>query len=299
MSFDVSALSAIKQEYDANLSVPFLLDNILLNPANSLVRVQPNVKGTYSVNVLTSTIATAVGHCGITTGGTDVLSQVDVTVTDRHAAKNFCVPDLNDYWASQYISPGSYENTLGGGIEGSFFGEQARRIAKVVEDQACTDILSYINTNSGSSNVVAATAMTIANASVVADTIIDSMIANAPELTELENVYLYMSTANFHALRRNYAAANKFHTEPLNGIENSLRIDGTNVTAIGLGGFSTNEMLLTASDNIIFATDVMEEGSNDFDIWYSKDERMVKMYSAWKQGAAIVFPQFCVYAQVQ
>ena len=295
MSFNVSALSTIKQEYDANLAVPFLLDNVFLNPKNKLVKIQPNVKGTYSVNVLTSTISVATGHCGFSAGGSDALSQVDITVVDKNVAKEFCMKDLNDYWASAYLSAGSYENSLS--VEQSFFQENARRIAKAVEDQAIADVFSYINTNSGSSNVVTTTAMTIANASVVADSIIDSMIANAPELTQLENVYMFMSTANFSSLRRNYAAANKFHTEPLNGIENSLRIDGTNVTAIGLGGLSTNQMLLTSSDNIYFGTDIVDEASTDFDIWYSKDDRIVKMYSAWKQGAAIVFPQFCVFAQ--
>ena len=119
MGFNVSALSTIKQEYDATLTVPFILDNVFLNPANSLVRIQPNVKGTYSVNILTSTIATAVGHCGFTDAGSDVLSQVSVSVTDLNVSKEFCVPDLNDYWASQYISAGSYENVLGGGVEGA------------------------------------------------------------------------------------------------------------------------------------------------------------------------------------
>tara|TARA_R110000851_G_scaffold66465_2_gene150321 strand:- start:207 stop:1109 length:903 start_codon:yes stop_codon:yes gene_type:complete len=297
MSFDVTALSAIKQEYDSTLMTPFILDNHFLNPKNNFCRIQPDIKGTMSVNILNSSITVALGHCGFTPSGTDTLSQVDITVVEKSVSKEFCIPELNTYWASNFISTGSYENSLGGSVEGQFFEENAAQISKAVENQAVSDMLTYINTNSGSSNVLIASAMTIGNASVVVDSFLDEMITSAPELTELEDVYMFMSISNFHALKRSYANLNNYHIEPVNGVVNTLQINGSNVTAVGLAGITTNEMVLTSGANILFGCDLMGE-ETQMDIWYSKDDRIVKMYSAFKQGLSIVFPQFCVYGQV-
>ena len=75
-----------------------------------------------------------------------------------------------------------------------------------------------------------------------------------------------------------------------------------NLKVIGLSGLDTvaggmsnyeNRMILTYWDNLAFVTD-MQNDSESAEIWYSKDDRVIKISYEWKAGTGVKFTDHVV-----
>lgn len=72
-------------------------------------------------------------------------------------------------------------------------------------------------------------------------------------------------------------------------------LPGTNVKVVETEGLAGSLTIVgTFAKNLVYATD-MEGDEEDFDIWYSKDDRIFKMEALWVSGVNFYFPNMIAY----
>ena len=85
--------------------------------------------------------------------------------------------------------------------------------------------------------------------------------------------------------------ANLFHYDPANG-ENEYRLPGTDIRVIAVGGLNGAEkdpVIAANLDNIVYGVDA-EGDESDFDLWYSKDDRIWKLAIQFIAGVQVAYP---------
>jgi len=89
--------------------------------------------------------------------------------------------------------------------------------------------------------------------------------------------------------------------------EYKMKVFGTNVTLIGLPGLNNDNAVDTGSlptavkeriiatyeDNLLIGMNA-ENDINDFDVWYSKDDRKLKFYTRFHLGVGIKYNDLVV-----
>jgi len=69
---------------------------------------------------------------------------------------------------------------------------------------------------------------------------------------------------------------------------------GTNVKLVAVRGLNnTDRMVLSTTSNMVFGTDLLND-SEDFKIFYSEDDDIVKFRAKFKMGVQVAFPEFIV-----
>ena len=86
------------------------------------------------------------------------------------------------------------------------------------------------------------------------------------------------------------AAANLYHyTGTVDG-KMEVVIPGTSVKLVGVPGLiGTNRMFAFQSSNVYYGTD-LENDKENFDFWYSTDDRNYKMEVKFSAGVQVAFP---------
>ena len=302
MAFDLSGLSAYVDETSGELIYKTILGANTL--AKGGVTVQPNVKSTMNINVLNSDLVAVASSCSFTGADTTTLTVVPLAVDDLSIPRQFCLQDLESYWAQIAIRPGSYNEDLP--LESVFVGEQTELVATIIEKQiwqgskatgtgnlALSDgFLAKIDAASAS---VIPQAIGTYNSTTAVDKVDDYVAALPDELVGAE-VKLFMSPANFQTYLISATKENLFHEAVDGDYENGIRHRASNVIvfpAKGLAGIN-DKMVLTPAKNLYVGTD-LENDPENFKQWFSNDTQTLRFLIKYKIGTAIAFPEQVVY----
>lgn len=305
MSLNVSGLSAWTDENKLDL----IKSAILKGRTVDLVNVQPGIKNSAAINILTSPLTAAAGACGWSATGSTTLTQRDITVCNIKVNEAICLNTLEDYYTSAMMKPGSYNESIP--FEGIYAEEKRDQVQALVEDlfwkgntvtgsgnlALCDGMISLLLTASASTISPTASAGEISASNAIA--VVDAMVAAVPaDIIDQPDLYLFMSYANYRTWATALRNANLF---AYSGAENqgqefSQMVPGTNVKAIAVRGLNGagGDMVLTTASNLYLGTDLLSDGE-DFAIWYSKDNDEVRFLSKFKFGVQVAFPTLIVH----
>lgn len=304
MAFDLSGLTAYVDETSGELIYKTILGANTLS--NAGVTVQPNVKSTMNINILDSDLVAVASTCGFTGADTTVLKVVPLAVDAIDVARQFCLKDLENYWAQVAIRPGSYNEELP--LEGVFVNEQSELVSSMIEKQiwqgskatgsgnlALSDGFLRKIVVAGTASGVIQTAIGTYSISTAVDKV-DDYVATLP--TELigEEVKLFMSPKNFQLYLVSATKENLFHEAVDGDYNNGIRHRASNVIvfpAKGLAGVD-NQMVLTYAKNLYVGTD-LENDPDNFKQWFSQDTQSLRFLIKYKLGTAVAFPEHVVY----
>lgn len=103
----------------------------------------------------------------------------------------------------------------------------------------------------------------------------------------------------YDAFIQELVVENLFHyAGPQNANPLEFVLPGTNVPVISVDGLSGTDKIVAAVDgNIYYGTD-MEGDSEDFDLWFSKDEDMFRLKVVWNAGVQVAFPDEVVVGTI-
>lgn len=301
MALNVSGLAAYTDQTSGELTKRMILKG---NTA-SIVTVMPGIKSAKNLNTIGSTLYMQLGACGFTTSGATALSKVALTVTDLKVNESICLNTLEDYYTQVMMRPGSYNEAIP--FEEIFANEKADLISKVIDTQIWQG-----NTTSGSGNLalvdgllayVDASAITgstvnVAPAAFTASTAIaavDTLVANVPtDIMGVSDLTLFVSHSEFQVYLTALRNANYFHFSPDFDINAGIMHPASNVRVrpvVGLQGSTRH--ILTPASNIYVGTDLMSD-SEQFSIYYSKDNDEVRFICKFKLGVAVLFPEYLI-----
>jgi hypothetical protein len=313
MALDLNALSVYNDELSSGLIKEVVLGANSIN--GSIVNVKYGAIGsTYKINTVKSTMYGVAASCGFTDTGSTVMAQSTVELCPIQFPNSICLDDLKAYYYDWHMERSMNGETLGS-FEDVFYANKVETAQKIVDSilwrgtgndsnpyasvtgnlTLCKGFLQVAYDQSASTAAnVAKTAVTIANAVTIVDTILDSVATNAPEM--LEDFNLYMSPADFQKYLNGLRQLNLFNyntqSEGISEILHPGSIGMKVVKTNGLEGAASGTMIATTKDNAHVVISDMKD--LEFKSWFSQDDQNFKMLMKLKFGVGFAFPELVV-----
>jgi hypothetical protein len=322
MAFDVSGISAWTNEL-ADRS-EWILKPILgadtLQKLPGITKLQ-GIKGyTEKIPTFESTTPWQSGTaCSFTTSGSTTITQLSFSTSPIQVAEQICLNDLDTYFAQQYVNKKGIDETFG--LLDMWVNRKQAQTALQVESALWQSKTTYTNathlkringwiaTLDTAGTAIAATQQASISTSTVRGIIEEIAYSKIPSRIRNMNPVIVCGQDTFNIYRLKLMQDNLYHLDPTNTNMGAytMNVYGTNVKLIGLVGLNNDNAvdtgsLPTAVKNRIFATYEANlvlgfnaaNDVNDFDVWYSKDDRVLKYISRWYMGVGFLYPDLVV-----
>lgn len=106
---------------------------------------------------------------------------------------------------------------------------------------------------------------------------------------------IFVAPEIYRVFLQDMVVRNYFHyAGPQNAAPSEFILPGTNVKVVETEGLAGSKTIVgTWGANLVYATD-MEGDEEDFDMWYSQDDRIFKLEALWAMGVNYYFPAMIV-----
>ncbi len=313
MAFSLGALTAYVEENKAEIITKSILGGVTLGLG---VDIRTGIKSSENIPNLESTVPFQSGaSCSFTTSGTTTISPITIATSPIAIAEEFCLKDLEAYFTQKWLPGGQLNESTS--LEAAIMNRKAKQIAKNVEQMIWqgkttygnSTVLKQINgwlaTIDTAGTAVAATPSTLNSTNVL--TIFDNVYASIPAAALMnEEVVAFVGMDTFRTLAAKITATYGIYGSNYNtdGVwaKWTLMYPGTNMKVIAVPGLNNdntvdtgvlptavkNRIIATYASNLVFGTDLQSDIDN-LEVWYSKDDRKLKMYGEFRAGVAVKF----------
>jgi hypothetical protein len=275
----------------------------------STVSVQDGIKFADKLNYMAVDVFFQSGEaCGFNPTGSVILTQKQIQVYPVKVNMQFCPKDLRKKWANIYLQAGVYQDTMP--FEEAF----ARHMSELMGEQlelmywrsniaAGTGNLAFFdglitqidaggaingNTGTGWTPIAVGTGITTTNVL----TIFQNMWRQLPAKLEGKRLVYFCGYDTFKTLIEKLLADDNYHYDGVDGTAYEtgvLTLPGTGLEVMATHGLTgTSRIFLTQPENLFLGFDVEGEEDN-FDIWFSKDDQVVKFRSETALGTQVAF----------
>jgi hypothetical protein len=316
MAFLVTGLTAYTEQNEQQLVTASLFEartqQLILSEGN----VMTGVKSSQTVNRMdTDVFFQDDSSCGFAASGTTEFTQRTLTVGKVKTQEILCPKDLEAYYLQKALPAGSnYDSMI---FAQEYTGRKAGKIAEALEVALWTATGSgYGGTNGllnkfkGVKQLVADATSTVVNANVTGfygagapitgiDTAAKAKAAVLAVIKALPagikgktDVRIFVGWDTYDLLIQAYIDANLYHYNP--GSDNNnpnaeFIVPGTSYKVIPVHGLTaTNDIYAFRMSNIFIGVDLQGEEDN-FEMWYSQDDRNVKFSASFKIGVQFAF----------
>jgi hypothetical protein len=304
MSLNLNALNAWTNEH----AMDMIKEAVLKGRTTDLVTVQGGIKYAATINRLATAITGQAGACGWNTAGTTTLDQRTITVCDIKINESICLNDLEEYYTSVMMNPGSYNTEIP--FEQLFAENKRDQIMALIEDliwkgntegsgnlALCDGLIKLFTAGITASSSAYGTYSISGLGAEIVDKV-DAMVADINvNVIDAEDLHLFMGYAEYRTYAKALRDANLFHYTGAEdqGQEFSQMHPGTNVRVIAVRGLNnTNRFVLTPASNIYVGTDLLTD-AEDFKIFYSQDNDEVRFLAKWKLGVQVAYLEHVVF----
>ena len=294
MSFDLSGLSAYTDENKMDL----IRASILKGRTLDLIQVQPDIKSSATINILSSSPIWQAGACGFNAQGTTELTQRTITVSDVKNNETLCLNDLEAYYTQSMMKAGSYNEDIP--FEQLYSEEKAEQSASMVEvlawqgDTAGAGNLvfadGFLKTLDADGDVITGTTKALDAANIVAA--FDEMVSAIPvDAINSDDQTLFCGYDTYRTYANALRNANLF---AYTGAENqggdfTQMVPGTNVKVVAVKGLNgTDRIVLGEASNFYAGVDLLND-AEQFRIFYSEDNDEVRVIQKFKIGFNYAF----------
>ncbi len=300
--FNLSSLATYTDEVGGEL----IRRAILEGETAKIIKVQPGIKGSQSINLLDSTLVVQDGTCGWSSSGSTTYTQRDIAVCAYKVNESLCPADLNDYWLGQLLTPGSYNETVP--FEQQIAELKTAQISQYIENlmwQASSGSTCFsgfkelfAKLGTGTTTVTGGISLNGQSpiSSVSALTQVDALVEQIPDdVVDRTDWVVFMSHANYRKYLINYRTANYFHFNPENSYQDFKTFHpATNILVHPVGGLNgSNLVVLAPAGYMAMGVDLMSD-SETLKMFYSVDFDEVRLRSNFKIGVQIAWPQFVI-----
>lgn len=313
MAFSLGTLTAYVEENKAELITKAILGGVTLGLG---VDIRTGIKSSEKIPDLESTVPFQSGSsCGFTTSGTTTISQIQISTSPIAIAEEFCLKELEAYFTQKWLPAGQLNESTS--LESAIVDRKIKQITKNVEQMIWQGKTTYTNstvlkqingwlaTIDTAGTAVAATASTLNSTNVL--TIFDNIYASIPAAALAnETVVAFCGMDAFRTLAAKITSTygiygSNYTTDKVWGSW-TLMYPGTNMKVIAVPGLNNdnpvdtgalptavkNRIIATYASNLIFGTDLQSDIGN-LEVWYSQDDRKLKMYGEFRAGVAVKY----------
>lgn len=316
MAFLVTGLTAYTEQNEQQLVTASLFEartqQLILSEGN----VMTGVKSSQTVNRMdTDVFFQDDSSCGFAASGTTEFTQRTLTVGKVKTQEILCPKDLEAYYLQKALPAGSnYDSMI---FAQEYTARKAGKIAEAIEVALWTATGSgfggsngLLNKFKGVRQLVSEAGATVVNANVTGfygagapisliDTtakakgaVLAVIKALPARIKGKTDVRIFCGWDVYDLLVQAYVDANLFHYNP--GNENTppaaeFKVPGTAYSVVPVHGLTdTNDIYAFRMSNIFLGVDLQGEEDN-FEMWYSQDDRNVKFSSSFKIGVQLAF----------
>jgi len=313
-TFSLSGLAAYTEENKADI----VTKSILGARTMGLIDVRAGIKSAMKVPILDVTAPFQAGGCGaFNTSGTTTLTQTTISPVSLKLNMSFCPNELEAYFTQKYLKAGAlYTGTYDSqeAMDNAFFTAITDRIQAYINKQVEAMLWlgntattadpnlklmnGFIKTIDTAATAIAATQQTSITLGLVRGIFEEIIFQKIPNAILNDNPVVFCSQEDFRLLLNALWADNLYHYIP-SAKENAnleLTYPGSNVRVISVPGLNSDNGtgLPTAAKHRIFAGTAnnfvagvdLENDIKTFDLYYSKDNREVRMALDFKLGVA-------------
>lgn len=299
--FNLSSLSTYTDEVGGEL----MRKAILEGETAKIIKVQPGIKGSQSINLLDSTLVVQDGSCGWSSSGQTTYTQRDITVCQYKVNEALCPQELNDYWLGQLLTPGSYNETVP--FEEQISILKTQQISQYIENQiwgassatTCFSGFKELFASNGAGATVTGGIVVTGQtplSSTTALSQVDALVERIPDdIVDRTDLVVFMSHANYRKYLINYRTANYYHFNPEDSYQNFKTFHpATNILVHPVGGLNgSNLMVLAPAGYMVLGVDLMSD-AEQLKMFYSVDFDEVRLRSNFKVGVQIAWPQYVI-----
>ena len=316
MAFLVTGLTAYTEQNEQQLVTASLFEartqQLILSEGN----VMTGVKSSQTVNRMdTDVFFQDDSSCGFAASGTTEFTQRTLTVGKVKTQEILCPKDLEAYYLQKALPAGSnYDSMI---FAQEYTARKAGKIAEAIEVALWTATGSgfggsngLLNKFKGVRQLVSEAGATVVNANVTGfygagapisliDTtakakgaVLAVIKALPARIKGKTDVRIFCGWDVYDLLVQAYVDANLFHYNP--GNENTppaaeFKVPGTGYSVVPVHGLTdTNDIYAFRMSNIFLGVDLQGEEDN-FEMWYSQDDRNVKFSASFKMGIQFAF----------
>jgi hypothetical protein len=317
MGFLVTGLTAYTEQNEQQLVSASLFEartqQLILSEGN----VMTGVKSSQTVNRMdTDVFFQDDSSCGFLSSGTTEFSQRTLTVGKVKVQETLCPKDLEGVYLQKALPAGGNYDTIAFATE--YTARKAGKIAEALETAIWTATGSgYGGTNGllnkfkGIKQHISEAGGSVVNANVTGFygsgapiTGIDTMekaqkavlaVINAlpASVKGKADVRIFCGWDVYTLLIQKYVDLNLFHYNPgstNNAADSEFLVPGTSYKVVPVHGLNgTNDIYAMRMSNIFLGVDLISE-EDQFELWYSQDDRNVKFSANLKIGVQIAFP---------
>jgi hypothetical protein len=306
MAFSLGSLQAYTREQIE----PLLTAAVLGAKTQQLILqngvVLTEVKSSAKIPLFSTDVVLQTQSCSFDPSGTTTITQREVTVGKIKVEEQICPKDLEAFFTQQALRAGStYEDFGNADFQAKYLADKNAKIA------AANEVAIWQgNTASGNANLnkfdgliklIAAGSPISANTGALSGTpaittsnvisIIQAVKNKIPAaLKGMTDVVVMVGYDVYDMYVDAGVAANLFH---YNYNDNSnyggLTIPGTGIKLEAVHGLDgTGDIFAMRVSNMVIGVDLANEEEN-YDMWYSQDDRVVKFSTQWKLGVNVAF----------
>lgn len=313
-TFTLSGLSAYTEENKADIVTKSILGAKTLG----LIDVRAGIKSAMKIPILdvTANFNTG-GTCAFATSGVATVTQTTITPVALKLNMAFCPQELEAFFTQKYLKAGSlYTGTYDSqeAIDNAFFSAITDRVQSYINKQVEAMLWlgntattadpnlklmdGFIKKIDAAATAIASTPLASITSLNIRDIFDDIIFFKIPNQVINDSPVVWCSQEHFRMLIGALTKANLFAYYPSlqENTQMELIYPGSNVKIIAVPGLNSDNGigLPTAAKNRIFAgvpsnfvagVD-LENDIKNFDLWYSKDNREVRMVMEFKLGVA-------------
>jgi len=303
MSLNLSGLSTyVKQNSDLQYAA---IAGFRTADYITIVPMTGNSQALNQLNFGTLGSSLQVGGCGWDAQGTTYLTQRTISIDPIKYNEAICPETLRSYWASEQMSASRKGGDQTVPAEAVIVEAKVKEIAKsndvlAWQGNKLTGTGSYLALangfvaalGTGSGAVLPNSTLGITGSVTVSNviSIVDSVVNNIPEdIADRDDLVIFTSYANFRLYVQALKNANLYHYSADNDTY-SMLIGGSNVKLVAVPGLAgTSNFVGSFAGNFVMGLgDITDYQA--LDMWYSQDNREVRMAVDYSIGFQIAFP---------
>jgi hypothetical protein len=301
MAYDISALPNYTEQPEKVIFEKLFTTSPILEAIKSSANLMTGVKSTQTINFVNTEGVWQAQGCSFNASGGTTFTQREVSVGKPKIDLEWCEKDLEPKFTQKAMVKGSEYTSLTYNTEivDDVLQKSAKRQATAIWQGDTTSGNAYLNKYDGLIKIIDAatiggtysgTAWSEANSRTVMKGLAALVIAD-------EDVYkggdteikFYCSPAVRTAYAWKLIADNAYHIDPKDGTQ-KLYVEGTTIEIVAdIGLTGTNYIYAIEDMNLHGATD-MENEQEKIEMWYSQDDRKLKLNIEWKFGINVAFP---------
>jgi hypothetical protein len=316
MAFLVTGLTAYTEQNEQQLVTASLFEartqQLILSEGN----VMTGVKSSQTVNRMdTDVFFQDDSSCGFLSSGTTEFSQRTLTVGKVKVQETLCPKDLESVYLQKSLPAGGNYDTIA--FANEYTARKAGKIAEALETAIWTATGSGYGGTNGLLNKFKGIRQHIADAGTSVNANVTGFYGTGAPITGIDtmekaqkavlavinalpaavkgkdDVRIFCGWDVYTLLIQKYVDLNLFHYNPgstNNAADSEFLVPGTSYKVVPVHGLNgSNDIYAMRMSNVFLGVDLISE-EDQFELWYSQDDRNVKFSANLKIGVQLAFP---------